>query len=197
VLAAAALHLLLQSDGPPLFYWGARPAVVTVEAGAASGPEARVLEVHGALDGGGLVLRFTFDRQVREAMYADGQPASGRLRAVLYVDADADRATGYEAGPRDPRSGADLRLELGVLALGEDAEEKRKAAALLTASLVRLDAAGRRRAVWTADEETRPRALARSGEWVEIRVPKAVSIAPEARLILGLPDGARDGRLRR
>src|SRR6266481_1758396 len=67
-----------------------------------------------------------------------GLPVSGRLRAVVYVDADADRATGWDLGPDDLRTGAEYRLEVGVLALGADEEEKLPAQALVTAFLASL-----------------------------------------------------------
>jgi hypothetical protein len=57
-------------------------------------------------------------------MYAaNGAPVSGRLRAVLYVDADDNPKTGLAAGPKDPRTGADRRLEVGVIAVGADPDE--------------------------------------------------------------------------
>ena len=194
----AALALLVVAEGPPLFYWGARPAVISVEAPQAAGPEARVREVHAALDKGTLVVRFTFDRAVREATHlADGAPVSGRLRAMLYVDADADRATGYQAGAADPRTGADLRLEIGVLAVGEDKDEKIAANALLTATLTSVGGDGRRHTLWRADDAQEPRAISARGEWLEVRLPAETAVRPQARLILSLADRALDGRLGR
>src|SRR5262245_7373427 len=87
------------NEGRPLFYWGARPPVIAVEAAAAESVEAQVTEVHAAREKDGVVLRFTFDRPVASALYLpDRTPVSGRLRATLYVDADDDRRTGWSAG---------------------------------------------------------------------------------------------------
>ena len=76
--------------------------MIAVESAATGGVEAQIEEVHAALDKGALVVRFTFDRAVRDAIrLADGAPVSGRLRATLWVDRDADRATGLDQGPDD------------------------------------------------------------------------------------------------
>jgi hypothetical protein len=131
--------ILLGAPGRPLFYWGARPATILADAPPARGVEARVTEVHAALDKRDLVVRFTFDRAVKEALYLkDGAPVSGRLRAALDIDADADRATGIASGVGDLRTGADHRVEVGVVALGRDDEEKLPARALVTAALLGL-----------------------------------------------------------
>ncbi|HET7291625.1 MAG TPA: hypothetical protein VFM88_04305, partial [Vicinamibacteria bacterium] len=98
--------LVLAVEGRPLYYWGARPAVVTLDEPATRGVEAAVLELHAARDGGDLVLRVGFDRPVREAVrLPDGTPVSGRLKAVVYIDADDDRSTGTQEGPADLRTG--------------------------------------------------------------------------------------------
>ena len=60
--ALLAISLVLPAEGPPLFYWGSRPAAIAVEDAPAGGVEAQVQEVHAALDKGTLVVRFTFDR---------------------------------------------------------------------------------------------------------------------------------------
>ena len=195
-LLPAAFALL--AEGPPLFYWGARPAVISVEEAAPGGGlEAQVQEVHAALNKGALVLRFTFDRPLREATrLKDGSPVSGRLRATLYLDRDADRATGLDEGPGDLRTGADLRLEVGVVAVGEDAEEKRAALPVVTVSLASLTREGRRKALWRADDSEGSRQVRTSGEWLEIRLPEEAGVLPQARLILSLKDRALDGRLR-
>ena len=155
------------------------------------------------------MLRFTFDRAAREAMrLPDGQPVSGRLRAILYVDADDDRSSGLAAGAEDLRTGADWRLEVGVIVVGEDLEERRRAAALLTATLASLDPGGRQRVVWRAGDDTDPRSLAARGEWVEVRLPSSAKVDPGARLVLidqagaaphssAVEERAWDGRLRR
>ena len=193
-----ALAALLQAaPGPPLFYWGARPPVIVTEPVSPAGEDAQVQEVHAARDGADIVLRFTLDRPVRQALYLPGgAPVSGRLRAVLYLDLDGDRATGLDQGPRDLRTGADERLEIGVLAIGEDPEEKRPASALVTAVLASLTADGRRRIVWRTDDSARPRQLALSGEWVEVRLPGAQArLRPGARVIFSQGEKTWDGRL--
>jgi hypothetical protein len=201
---ALLLLALPAAQGAPLFYWGARPAVIATDAGprraADEGADtlaARVAEVHAALDKDALVVRFTFDRPVEEATHLkDGRPVSGRLRAVLYVDGDDDRATGLQEGPADLRTGADLRLEVGVVAVGEDPEEKLAARALLTAALAQLGPDGRRKALWRADDVANPREVRAHGEWLELRLPALAGVGPKARLILGLQDRTLDGRLR-
>jgi hypothetical protein len=197
----ALLVLLAASEGRPLFYWSGRPAVITAAPAAEPKGEARVLEVHAALDGGELALRLTLDRPVSEALYLpDGTPVSGRLRAVLYLDADGDRTTGLAAGPSDLRTGADARLELGVVSLAPDPEESDPAekvapAAVVTASLHALLPDGRRRALWRADDQAAPGRVSVHGEYVELRLPAEHSPSGRARLILA-GDEVRDGRLR-
>ena len=155
-------------------------------------------EVHGALDKGQLVLRFTFDREVRSALYLqDGAPVSGRLRAALDIDADGDRATGVASGAGDLRTGADHRLELGVVALGRDDDEKLPAQALVTAALFAVAADGRRRSLWRADDAANPQQVSIRGEWVELRLPlDKVPARDGSRLILSVGDKAYDGRLK-
>jgi len=193
----AALALLAAAEGPPLFYWGGRAAVIVVEGPAATGTEAQVQEVHAALDKGSLVVRFTFDRSVREATYLpDGAPVSGRLRANLYLDRDGDRSTGLEEGPADLRTGADLRLEVRVVAVGEDPEEKVKAQAVLLVTLFELGKDARRRTIWRADDAQNPREVRAQGEWLEVRLPASAAVPAGARLVLLAGDRALDGRLR-
>ncbi len=200
----ALLLMFLAAEGPPLFYWGARPAVIATLAGAeapreegVAGLTARVAEVHAALDKGALVLRFTFDRPVREStILPDGAPVSGRLRATLYLDGDDDRSTGLREGPADLRTGADLRLEVGVVAVGEDPEEKITARALLSATLAAVAPDGRRKILWRADDLGSPREVRAHGEWLELRLPALAQVGPNPRLILLLDDRALDGRLR-
>jgi hypothetical protein len=195
-LGSVLLPLLL-GEGAPLFYWGARAPVIAVEQATREGVEAHVQEVHAALDKGALVVRLTFDRAVREATQSpEGSPVSGRLRATLYVDGDGDRATGLAEGPADPRTGADLRLEVGVIAMGEDAEEKRAASALIAVHLAALQPNGRRRTLWRTDDASSPKQVSARGEWLELRLPPEAGVKEKARLVLSLPDRTLDGRLR-
>ena len=196
--ALLAIPIALLAEGPPLFYWGSRPPVIAVEEAPTGGVEAQIQELHAALDKGALVVRFTFDRSVREATHLpDGAPVSGRLRATLFIDRDADRATGLDQGPDDLRTGADLRLEVGVVALGEDAEEHRPAMAVVTITLASLSRDGRRQTLWRADDsEGGSRQVRTSGEWLEIRLPADAGVLPAARLVLSVGSRALDGRLR-
>jgi hypothetical protein len=189
--------LLLASEGRPLFYWGARTAAIETGALAGDAAEAVVQEVHAARDGAALMLRFSFDRPVRKAMHlADGSPVSGRLRAVLYVDRDGERATGPAEGEKDLRAGCELRLELGVLALGADAEERRAAQAVVSATLYALGTGGRRRRVWQRDDDAHPAEVSAHGDCVELRVPwERIAPEPGARLVLAAGDRVWQGRL--
>jgi len=198
VLVLALSLVLGPGPGRPLFYWGARPPVIATEATPGRGAEAQVLEVHAVPDPGGLLVRLTFDRTVREATYLPGgAPVSGRLRAVLYLDVDADRGTGWESGPDDLRTGTEYRLEVGVVALGEDEDERRPAQALVTAFLASLGKDGRRKSLWRGDDESAPEQVSVRGEWVELRLP-AGEPAPKAgaRLVFTAGDRVWDGRLR-
>jgi len=192
-----ALLLMLATGGRPLFYWGARPPVVVPDSVVPSRAEAQVTEVHAARDGGDLVLRFTFDRPVGEALaLSDGTPVSGRLRAVLYVDGDDDQRTGLAAAPPDPRQGADARLELGVVYVGGDPEEGRVASAVISVALASLTASGRRRTLWRGDDVSKPDNVSARGEWVEVRVPAGgVVTASRSRLILTVGRRSWDGHL--
>ncbi len=190
----AATH---PAEGHPLFYWGARPPIVAVDAPSEKNVEARVVEVHAAVDSGGLVLRFAFDRPVAEALYLpDGAPVSGRLRASLYVDADDDRKTGFDQGATDVRTGADRRMDIGSVSMGEDADEKRPSSVLVAATVYSLTREGRRRTLWRGDDESEPRRVSAHGEWVEVRLPsEALAPGSRVRLILVTPEGLRDGLL--
>lgn len=190
LLAAAA-------EGRPLFYWGSRAPVIEAEKPRPSAPEAALVEVHAALDGPVLVLRFTFDRPVARALrLADGTPVSGRLRAVLYVDLDDDRKTGLAGGERELRAGADRRLDLGVLTVGEDPEEGRKATAVVTAQLFALTPEGRQRSLWRGDDQATPLQVAVRGDAVELRLlAEKAPVAPAARLVLARDDQVWSGRL--
>jgi hypothetical protein len=197
-MSALAL-LMLAACGRPLFYWGTRQPVVVAErtAPAPASEAALVAEVHAVREAAALLLRFSYDRPVREALrLPDGTPVSGRLRAVLYIDADDDLATGLDEGSRSLRTGADQRLELGVITVGEDAEEKRGAEAVVTAALHALGADGRRRVLWRADDASSPNAVSAHGEWVEVRLP--VPPGPKAgrmRVVLVDGEAAWAGRL--
>jgi hypothetical protein len=117
---------------------------------------------------------------------------------VLYLDTDDDRETGLSQGPLDPRTGAERRLEVGVVSVGEDAEEQRKASAVLTATLSSLDREGRRKTVWRADGEGSPGEVSAHGEWVEVRLPPAIlAPTPPIRMILAAGDRTFEGRLAR
>ena len=182
----------------PAFAWGNRPPVIArAAAPRPKGEEAAVVSVHAALDGADLVVRFTFDRAVQRALYgADGAPVSGRLRAVLYVDADDDRKTGLLAAANDPRSGADRRLEVGVVAVGADPEENVGAQAVVTASLADL-AGKRRRSRWRGDTAATPRQVATAGAWVEIRLlAERGPFKRTSRLVLAEEDVFLEGRLK-
>ncbi len=196
-MVALAFLLLAPAPGRPLFYWGARPPVIATEAEPGQGVEAQVLEVHAALDEGALVLRFTFDRPVQDAIYLPGGvPVSGRLRAVVYIDADADRATGWDLGPGDLRTGAEYRLEVGVVALGADEEEKLPAQALVTAFLASLGRDGRRKSVWRGDDAAAPERISVHGEWIELKLPGEITVKEGARVVLTAGDRVWDGRVR-
>jgi hypothetical protein len=196
-LAFALALLLLLAEGRPLFYWGARPAVIAVSPVPSGGTEAQVTEVHAAVEQSDLFVRFTFDRAVRDVLYSrDGSPVSGRLRATLYLDADGDRKSGLDEGPGDLRTGAEARLEVGVVAMGEDPDEKRAAHALVTASMIGLTAEGRRRTLWRADDAANPAQVSVHGDAVEIRVPgSAVRPSRRARFVLAGVEKVWDGWL--
>jgi hypothetical protein len=192
----ALLLMLLATEGRPFVYWGARPAVVAFEAAPGPSPAAQVLELHAARDGDHLVLRLSFDRPVREALrLSDGTPVSGRLKAVVYVDADDDRSTGVQQGGGDLRTGAERRLELGAVAVGADPEEGREAGVLVSATLHALTREGRRLTLWRADDGD-PRHLRFYADAVELRVPfDDIGNVGTMRLVLVSGDDARDGRL--
>jgi hypothetical protein len=193
-LLLLAVLLALEPQGPG-FAFGNRPPVIRAPA-AAGGDVAAVTDVHAALDGAALVVRFTFDRPVQRALYgADGAPVSGRLRAVLYVDADDNPRTGLVAGPKDPRTGTDRRLEVGVVAVGADPEENLGASAVVTAALSEL-AGKSRRSRWRGDATATPRKVSTGGRWVEVRLDgEHGPFKRTARLVLA--DGERflEGRL--
>lgn len=193
---ALVLTLALFSQGPPLFYWGSRPAVVSAE-GEPGSELARVTEVHAARDASDLVLRFTFDRAVREALTtAEGAPVSGRLHAVLYIDSDDDRSTGFAGGARDLRSGAERRIELGTQYLGEDPPERRQPTVAVRLTLASVGRNGERRPLWRRDDTDQPRVIRVLGEWVEARVPMdRVGAQGRARFVLVEGERAWDGRL--
>lgn len=192
-----ALLLAAVADGPPLFYWGARPALIALTTSDKASAGANLIEVHAAQDARGLVLRLTFDRPVHDALFLpDGTPVSGRLRAVLYCDADGERSTGWDAGEADLRRGAEWRLEIGTLAMGAEPEEHTPAQSLVTASLVALEKDGRQRALWSADHQSAPRLISFRDAWLELRLPREHwQPASRARLILSTGDSFLDGRI--
>ena len=192
------LLMLLAPEGRPLSYWSGQPAVISASAAGENAAEARVTAVHAMRKDGALLLRLSFDRSIQEATTApDGAPVSGRLRAVLYLDTDDDRRSGLDAGPNDLRTGADQRLELGVLSLGADPEENRPAQALITVTLAALARDGRRHTLWRADDESLPAQLSAYGEWIEVRLPAEHSPASRhPRLILSSGVHNWDGRVR-
>jgi hypothetical protein len=188
--------LLAPAAEGPGFAFGDRPPVIRAPA-PAGGDEAGVTDVHAALDAADLVIRFTFDRPVQRALYGkDGAPVSGRLRAVLYVDADDDPRTGLAAGPKDARTGADRRLEVGVIALGADPDENLGASAVITAALA--DLVGKKRhARWRGDTTATPRQVSTSGRWVEVRLMgESGPFKRTARLVLAAGERVLEGRLR-
>jgi hypothetical protein len=192
-----ALAIALAVEGRPLFYWGARPPVIAAERPAGESAEAQVTEVHAALDKGTLVVRFTLDRAVHAATHLpDGRPVSGRLRAVLYIDTDAERLTGLGPGSPTALVGADRRLEIGSLYVGEDEEEARPAEAFVTAALALLRPGGGRRTLWRGDHAATPANVSAHGPWIEVRLPPiGGEVEPGARLVLVTPSGNREGSL--
>lgn len=187
--------------GKPLFYWGARPPAIHVELADgldSSGPEAAVREVHTALrDDGDLLLRLTFDRSVHEASHLpDGTPVSGRLQAILYLDTDGDRSTGLDAGAWDLRTGADRRVMVGVVSLGEDAEEGRAARALVVVALSSVSGEFYEQVLWRADDEAQPENVSWRGEWLELRLPSAyLALGKRVRLVLAQRGRVEGGAL--
>ncbi len=209
-MTTAALLLVLLATpawlapGRPLHYWGGRAASVIVAPAAETGAEPSSLaseavlrEVHTAVVDGDLLLRLTFDRPIQECLYLPGGvPVTGRLRAVLYFDTDNRVATGLAAGADDARSGAERRLEVGVVALGEDPEEKRAAAALVLATLSAVSAPFFQEVLWRADDEASPGAVSWRGEWLELRLPGAtLALGPQTRLIVSQGGRASVGRV--
>jgi hypothetical protein len=193
----AAWWLAAAIEGRPLYYWGARVPVVTAAATTLDETRADVTEVHAALDADDLVLRFTFDRGVGEALrLPDGAPVSGRLHAVLEVDADDDRATGLNLGAQDLKTGADRRIEIGTRYLGGDEDEHRAPSVQVTAALFSLSREGRRRMLWHEDDVSAPSRVSWHGDALEVRIPaKHFDLAPHARFILSRGDRTSDGRI--
>jgi hypothetical protein len=189
--------LLAQPVGRPLFYWGARPATITTSVAAGEGPVAQVTEIQGVVDRNDLILRLSLDRPVHDALYLpSGAPVSGRLRAVVYVDADENRETGWAVSPGDARAGADYRVEIGVLALGADPDEGIVAQGIVTASLFGLTADNRQRILWRGDHTADPDRVSLRGDAVEVRLPgEIMPVATTARLTLIVDDVAFEGRL--
>ncbi len=189
--------LLAQPLGRPLHYWGARPATIVTAAAVGEGVAARVTEVHGVVDRNDLILRLSYDRLIRDALYLpSGAPVSGRLRAALYVDGDEDLRTGWAVTAGDARGGADYRVDVGVLALGADPDEGIEAQAIVTVSLFELTPEGRQRNLWRGDHLANPERLSIRGDAVEIRLPgEMMPVASTARLTLIVEAEAFEGRL--
>lgn len=185
MLAALACMLFLAQDAP-LFYWGDRAPTVEMASRPASASDPAIETVHAARDGANLLLKISYDRPVSEGLYRpDGTPVSGRLRALLYLDCDSDRKSGLEGRDDDARVGAERLIELVVMALGADAEERLPARALITVGAYEVLAGGERKATWQADEDTEPRVIALHGQSVELRLPAALCLCgPRARLIV-------------
>jgi hypothetical protein len=190
--------LLAQPVGRPLFYWGARPATITTSAAAGEGIGAQVTEIHGVVDRNDLILRLSFDRPARDALYLpSGAPVSGRLRAAVYIDADEDRETGWAVSPGDARAGADYRLDVGVLALGADPEEGIAAQSIVTVSLFQLTAENRQRVRWRGDHSANPERVSIRGDAIELRLPgEMMHVASTARITLIVDAEAFEGRLK-
>jgi hypothetical protein len=195
--AILAIALLASGPGRPLHYWGARPAAIIAERPGEAGLAAFVTEVHVAPLDRDVFVRFSFDRAVSEAIHLpDGTPVSGRLRAVLYWDLDEDTRTGLDAGRNDPRTGAERRLEIGVVALGEDAQEKRRAQALVMATLYGLTADFAQEVLWRTDDERPGGALSWYRDSVEVRLPAALfGRNPAGRVVLTQLGGASVGHV--
>jgi hypothetical protein len=197
LLAMLVVALLASEPGRPLHYWGACPAAIVAERPSEAPSEAFVTEVHVAHVDRDVFVRFSFDRDVRDAMrLPDGEPVSGRLRAVLYWDLDDDTHTGLDVGQSDPRTGAERKLEIGVVSLGEDAEEKRKAQALVVATLYGLTKDFAQEVLWRADDQSSPGTLSWRGDWVEVRLPATVfGGVPRGRVVLAQLGGASVGHV--
>ena len=202
-MLALALALWLAAEGRPLFYWGARPAVIAVPARRTQADDvhARVTDVHVAVDNADVVVRFTFDRQVREALrLPDGSPVSGRLHAMLEIDADDDRATGLAAGPKarpaDLREGADRRIDIATRYLGADPDEQRAASVEVTARMASVSADGRLRTLWRESDAGDGRRLSWHGDSLELRIPAdRVEVRARSRFILSGDGGVWEGRM--
>jgi hypothetical protein len=167
------------------FDWGRRLPVIVAAAPRRAGPEAAVVEVHAAVEGGALRLRLTLDRPVKEVLYLpDGTPVSGRLRAALYLDTDEDRKTGLDEGPRDLRTGAERRLDVEAISVQADPDERRAGRGVVAATLRALTREGRRRVLWRGDD-TGAGGVISEGRFIEIRLPAAhAALAGRGRLVL-------------
>jgi hypothetical protein len=194
VLTTAILALLLALQGPPFFYWGSRPAVIV----GASSAEPAVEEIHTVVVGDEVILRFTWNQPVEELLFSqEGRPVSGRLRATLYWDTDGTSLTGEDFGRDDLRSGADLRLDVGVVAIGEDPAEGREARPLVTAALYSLSRTTSQSLRWRTDSDVRPLTISRRGTWLELRIPaNLLGATSETRLTLAQGGVATSGRFR-
>jgi hypothetical protein len=184
----------------PLFYWGARSPLVDARDVEAPPEVARIQTIHAALDSGDLVLRFDLDRTVQAGTHLpDGTPVSGRLQARLYVDIDADPATGLGGdAANDARVGADRLILLSCVYMGEDEEEQRPAEALVRLAIDSVDAEGRRSTLWARDHLGAPDRIVLHEDWLEARLPVFQAGAREgSRFVYAVGSATREGRLRR
>ncbi len=182
---AALVCTLLLAQGGPLFYWGDRAPTVEMPRSRAAG-EPAIETVHAAREGADLLLKISYDRPLSEALQlSDGTPVSGRLRALLYLDCDAERKSGLEGREDDARVGAERLIEVGVMALGADEEEHLPARALVMVGISELLPRGERKITWQADEDTEPKVIALRGHSIELRLPSGLCLCgPRARLIV-------------
>jgi len=196
---AFLLSLALLPQARPLFYWGARSPLVDARDVEAPPEVARIETIHGAIDSGDLVLRFDLDRPVEAGTHLpDGTPVSGRLQARLYVDADADTATGLGGeAATDRRVGADRLILLSTVYMGEDEEEQRPARALVRIAIDSVDHDGRRATLWARDHLGAPDRIVLHDDWIEVRLPVfQVGVGEGSRFVYAVGSAIREGRLR-
>ena len=194
VTGLTASLVLLALQGPPLVYWGAHPAAIRVTVPDQSSIE----EVRTMRTADSVVLRFSWKLPVEDLVVtASGEPVSGRLRATLYWDVDGFPLTGIEMGRSDLRTGSEFRLEVGVVAMGEDPSEHRTARPLLVATLYRLNGRGGQAVVWRTDADQRPRNISARGTWLDLRLPaELINPSEDTRLVLVQDGVATSGRFR-
>jgi hypothetical protein len=194
VTGLTASLVLLALQGPPLIYWGAHPAAIRVT----EPDQSSIEEVRTMRTADSVVLRFSWKLPVEDLVVtASGEPVSGRLRATLYWDVDGFPLTGIEMGRSDLRTGSEFRLEVGVVAMGEDPSEHRTARPLLVATLYRLNGRGGQAVVWRTDADQRPRNISARGTWLDLRLPaELINPSEDTRLVLVQDGVATSGRFR-